>query len=127
MTYCHSSAFGCQCNSRNAPGAKSRITPVTVVEIGNRVESTRHSRPPLNTAYGATASIRNLCVSGGETRGPCKLSGISSGGIVPRAKYTSSLGNSLNDDSGRLKFFASSAFGACPIQSVILNVPNSEK
>ena len=46
-TYCHSSAVGCQCNSRSAPGSRSRITPVTVLEMGNRVESTRHSLPPL--------------------------------------------------------------------------------
>src|SRR5207249_3822568 len=52
ITYCHSSALGCQCNSRSALGSRSRITPVIVVEIGNRVESTRHSRPPLNTPCG---------------------------------------------------------------------------
>ena len=37
----------CQCNSRSAMGSRSRITPLTVFEIGNRLASTRHSRPPL--------------------------------------------------------------------------------
>src|SRR5205807_5217109 len=55
--YCHSSAVGCQCSSRSEPGSSSRISPVTVFEIGNRVESTRHSRPPLNTRWGS--SVRN--------------------------------------------------------------------
>ena len=50
-----------------------------------------------------------------------------SGGILPRAKYTSSFGNESKADSGRPKFFASSGFGVCPIQSVIEKVPNSEK
>src|SRR5436190_18215826 len=35
MTYCHSSALGCQCNSRSAPGSRSRMTPVIVVDPGD--------------------------------------------------------------------------------------------
>ncbi len=34
MTYCHSSAVGCQCSSRMAPGSRSRMTPVTVCRNG---------------------------------------------------------------------------------------------
>src|SRR5436190_21826189 len=86
IIYCHSSAFGCQWSSRQAPGLRSRTTPVIVVETGNRLESIRHSRPPSKTACGAPASIRNLCVSGGETLGPCRFSGICPGGTLPRAK-----------------------------------------
>ena len=51
----------------------------------------------------------------------------SAGGTAPRAKYTSSFGNPSKADSGRPKFFARSGFGVWPIQSVMLNVPNSEK
>ena len=50
-----------------------------------------------------------------------------SGGTGPRAKYTSSFGNPSKADSGRPKFFARSALGVWPIQSVMLKVPNSEK
>ena len=45
----------------------------------------------------------------------------------PRAKYTSFSGNPSKVDSGTPKFFASSGLGVWPIQSVMLNVPNSEK
>lgn len=49
------------------------------------------------------------------------------GGTGPRAKYSSSFGNLSNVDSGTPKFFASSALDECPIQSLMLNVPYSEK
>src|SRR6185369_16029051 len=127
MTYCHSSALGCQCSVRNAPGSRSSTTPVTVLEIGKRLESTRHSRPPSKVAIGGCASRRYLCVCGGGGFSPCSGTLCFSGGILPRAKYTSSFGNESNADSGKPKFFASSGFGACPIQSVIEKVPNSEK
>src|SRR6516225_2923295 len=122
MTYCHSSAFGCQCSVRSAPGSRSRMTPVIVFEIGKRLESTRHSRPPGNVACGGCASRRYLCVSGGSFY-PCNGTDGSAGGSLPRAKYTSPCGNVANADSGRPKFFASSDFGACPTQSVIEKVP----
>jgi len=37
------------------------------------------------------------------------------------------LGTVSNAASGKPKFFASSGLGVCPTQSVMLNVPNSEK
>ena len=65
-------------------------------------------------------------VSGGSFQ-PCSGTDGSTGGSAPRAKYTSSFGNVANAASGRPKFFASSAGGVCPTQSVMLKVPNSEK
>ncbi len=53
MMYCHSSAVGCQCSSRSAPGSRSRIAPVIVLEIAKLWESTGHSRPPLLSTTGA--------------------------------------------------------------------------
>src|SRR5262245_42204573 len=97
-----------------------------VLEIGNFLESTTHSRPPLLLTRGASARSRYLCVSDPGC-GPASGGAAFSGGGAPRAKYTSSLGNPSKVDSGRPKFFASSAFGVWPIQSLTLNVPNSEK
>ena len=45
----------------------------------------------------------------------------------PLAEVDFFFGKFLNVDSGRPKFLASSGVGVCPIQSVMLNVPNSEK
>src|SRR5262249_52410575 len=97
-----------------------------VLEMGCLVESTSHSLPPRLFTLGGLARRRYLCVSG-ESFHP--LSGVAgfSGGRAPRAKYASSVGNPSKVDSGRPKFFASSAFGVWPIQSVMLKVPNSEK
>ena len=75
---------------------------------------------------GGLASRRYLCVSGGDFH-PFSGAAARAGGLAPRAKYTSFFGKPSNVDSGRPKFLASSAFGVCPIQSVMLNVPNSEK
>src|SRR5436305_10734219 len=125
-TYCHSSAVGCQCSSRSAPGSRSRIAPVMVLEIGNLVESTSHSRPPLLLTRGGLARSRYLCVSGGSFH-PLRGAAGLAGGSAPLAKYTSFFGNPSKVDSGRPKFLAMSALGVWPIQSVMLNVPNSEK
>jgi hypothetical protein len=57
----------------------------------------------------------------------CSGTDGSAGGNAPRAKYTSSFGKVANAASGRPKVLASRVFGACPTQSVMLNVPNSEK
>ena len=67
-----------------------------------------------------------MCVSDPGC-GPASGAAAFSGGGAPWAKYTSSFGNPSKVDSGRPKFFASSAFGVWPIQSVMLKVPNSEK
>src|ERR1700722_18390340 len=125
-TYCHSSAVGCQCNSRSAPGSSSRTAPEMVLEMGNLVESTSHSRPPLLLTRGSLASSCHLCVNGGRF-GPASGAAAFSGGTLPLAKYTSLFGNPSKVDSGRPKFLASSALGVWPIQSVMLKVPNSEK
>src|SRR5438270_11600195 len=91
-TYCHSSAVGCQCNSRSAPGFRSRTAPVIVFEIGNLLESTTHSFPPLLLTRGSSARSRYLCVSF-VTRGPAGGTAAFSGGSAPLAKYTSPFGN----------------------------------
>src|SRR5262249_33442293 len=97
-----------------------------VLEMGNRVESTSHSLPPRLFTLGGLARRRYLCVSGGSFHPPSGVVGLW-GGRVPRAKYTSSVGNPLKVAAGRPKFFARSGRGVWPIQSVMLNVPNSEK
>src|SRR5262245_36083282 len=102
------------------------MAPVTVLEIGNLVESTSHSLLPLLLTLGGLARSRYLCVSGGDVHPPSGSAAFA-GGIAPWAKYTSFLGKPSKVDSGSPKFFASSALGVCPIQSVTLNVPNSEK
>ena len=75
---------------------------------------------------GAWARSRHLWVCGGSF---CPWSGVAgfSGGSDPRAKYTSFFGNPSKVDSGTPKFFARSGLGVWPIQSLMLNVPNSEK
>src|SRR5207244_1580799 len=124
--YCHSSAVGCQCNSRSAPGSRSRIAPVMVLEIGKVVESTSHSLPPWLFTLGGLDRSGDLGVRGGGVHPASGAAGFW-GGSAPLAKYTSSLGKPSKVDSGRPKFFASSALGVWPIQSLMLNVPNSEK
>src|SRR5262249_31135386 len=124
-TYCHSSAVGCQCNSRSAPGSSSRTAPVMVLEIGNLVESTSQSLPPLLLTSGSLASNCHLCVRRERDTGPSVPAALA-GGTAPLAKYTSSLGKPSKVDSGRPKFFARSALGEWPIQSEMLKVPNSE-
>src|SRR5262245_55186160 len=124
--YCHSAALGCQCNSRSAPGSISSTTPVMVVEIGNCEPSARHSLPPSNTSRGLCDSSEYLCDSGGSFQ-PCSGGAGVSGGILPLAKYTSDFGKLAKAETGRPKFFASNRGGACPSQSVMLKVPNSEK
>src|SRR5271165_6301803 len=102
MTYCHSSAVGCQCNSRSAPASSSRIAPVMVLEIGNLLESTSHSRPPLLLTRGGLARRRYLCVSGGSFHPLSGAAGLA-GGSAPLAKYTSFVGKPLKVDSGTPK------------------------
>src|SRR5439155_23672003 len=102
------------------------MAPVMVFEIGNFLESTTHSRPPLLLMRGSSARRRYLCVSD-PGRGPARGVAACAGGRAPRAKYTSFVGIPSKNDSGTPKFFAKSAFGVWPIQSVMLNVPNSEK
>jgi hypothetical protein len=99
---------------------------VMVFEMGKRLESTRHSRPPLKRACGDCSSNSYLCVCGGSFTPWSGVTGFS-GGNAPRAKYTSFVGNPSKADSGSPKFFARSAFGVWPSQSVMLKVPNSEK
>src|SRR6516164_11313734 len=91
-TYCHSSAVGCQCSSRSAPGSSSRTAPVIVLERGNLLESTIHNFPPLLLTRGSSARRRYLCVCSGGLRPASGTAGCS-GGFVPCAKYTSFLGN----------------------------------
>ena len=67
-----------------------------------------------------------MCVCGGSFR-PASGTAAGSGGSAPRAKYTSFFGNPSKVDSGTPKFFARSGLGVWPIQSLMLNVPNSEK
>src|SRR5262249_37369843 len=83
--------------------------------------------PPLWIECGSCASIRNLCVSGGDFIGPCRLGGVEAGATGPRAKYTSSVGKPSKADSGRPKFFESRDLDVWPIQSLMLKVANSEK
>ncbi len=52
-----------------APGWSSRIAPVMVFEIGNLLESTSHSRPPVLSTRGCSARSRHLWVRG-PGRGP---------------------------------------------------------
>src|SRR5262249_34522716 len=125
-TYCHSSAVGCQCSSRSAPGSSSSMAPVMVFEMGNFVESTIHNLPPLLLTIGSWASTCHLCVRRDRDVPPSVPAGLA-GGISPLAKYTSFLGKPSKVDSGRPKFLASRALGVWPIQSVMLKVPNSEK
>src|SRR5262245_16368935 len=125
-TYCHSSALGCQCSSRSAPGSSSSTPPVMVFEIGNFDESTSHSLPPLASTIGSFFSNCHLGVSGERFSPPIGLAGLL-GGSAPLAKYASVLGNPSKVLSGTPKFFASRGLGVCPIQSVMLKVPNSEK
>src|SRR4051812_49718089 len=91
MTYCHSSAFGCQWSSRRPPGLRSRMTPVTVFEIGNRSEPTRHSRPPLWIECGSWASIRYLWLRAGSRSGGVGVGGGALGGARPRGEEDSVL------------------------------------
>ena len=67
-----------------------------------------------------------MCVSGGRFHPASGLACFWGGG-APWAKYTSSFGKPSKTDSGRPKFFANSALGVWPIQSLMLKVPNSEK
>src|SRR6516162_7294559 len=75
-TYCHSSAVGCQCSSRSALGSSSRMAPVMVLEMGNFVESTSHSLPPLLLTRGSLASSCHLCVRRDGGVGPRLAGGL---------------------------------------------------
>ena len=97
-----------------------------VLEIGNLLESITHSRPPLLLMRGASARRRYLCVLG-PWCGPASGAAAFFGGRAPLAKYTSFFGKPAKVEAGRPKFFASSGAGVWPIQSLMLNVPNSEK
>src|SRR5467141_3691991 len=61
IRYNHSLACGCQCGSRIAPGFRSAITPVMVVEIGNSLALTRRSSPP-GQARGGLLSQQRIAV-----------------------------------------------------------------
>src|SRR4051812_49685798 len=111
MTYCHSSAFGCQWSSRRPPGLRSRMTPVTVFEIGNRSEPTRHSRPPLWIECGSWASIRYLWLRAGSRSGGVRFGGGSSGGTEPRGEENSSFGECSKGGSGGAEVFARGGLG----------------
>jgi hypothetical protein len=67
-----------------------------------------------------------LCVIGPGCF-PASGAAAFAGGCSPRAKYTSFVGKPSKVDAGTPKFFARSALGVWPIQSLMLNVPNSEK
>lgn len=54
MTY-HSSAFGCQCISRMAPGSISRWPAAMVLEIGKFLLSTMRALPPLPSCAGVSS------------------------------------------------------------------------
>src|SRR3954470_5326043 len=97
-----------------------------VLEIGNLLESTTHSRPPLLLTRGGSARSRYLCVSGPKC-GPASGGAAFSGGSAPLAKYTSFFGNPAKVEAGKPKFFASIGAGVWPTQSLMLKVPNSEK
>ena len=105
-TYCHSSAVGCQCSSRSAPGSSSRTAPVTVLEIGNLVESTIHSRPPLLSIRGGSEKSRYLCVIGPGCF-PASGAAAFAGGCSPRAKYTSFVGKPSKVDAGTPNYYYS--------------------
>src|SRR4029078_9799932 len=102
------------------------MTPVTVVEIGKVFQSPVHSRPPAKVRCGGCFIISYLCVRAGFFQ-PCNGTLGCSGGIARRQKYTSSFGKPSRANSGTPKFLANSALGVWPSQSVMLNVPNSEK
>jgi hypothetical protein len=97
-----------------------------VVAMGKSLTSTRHSRPPWNSRRGG-CDIREYRCDNAGGRYPCNGVAAVSGGRGPSAKYTSFAGKSSNVASGTPKFFARRARGVWPIQSLMLNVPNSEK
>ena len=57
-----------------------------VLEIGNGVESTRHSRPPLKIACGGLLEELHTCASAAAASSPGAASAGFSGGTAPRAK-----------------------------------------
>src|SRR5205814_6471368 len=97
-----------------------------VLEIGNFLESTTHSRPPLLSTRGSSARSRYLCVRGPGTA-PASGAAAFAGGSAPWAKYTSFCGKPSKVDAGRPKFFASSSLGAWPLQAVMLDGPDGGK
>src|SRR6267378_533307 len=92
ITYCHSSALGCQCNSRIAPGSMFMRRAVKVFCIGNSREETTLVYPPLNSCLTPSTSMRNLCEE--ELIGILGsiLRGFGSTAILPLPIYNSFLG-----------------------------------
>src|SRR3984893_14412012 len=67
---CHSLAFGCQCNSRMAPGLRVTIAAATFLDTGKLLESTIRTSPPGVFLVGAMAAILNVYWTGDATRCP---------------------------------------------------------
>jgi hypothetical protein len=110
IKFYHSSAVGGQCSPRSAPGSRSMIAPVVVLEIAKLWEWTGHSRPPLLSTMGAWARSRHLWVCGGSFCPWSVVFGFS-GGTEPRAKYTSFVGKPSNVDSGDAEVFGQERLG----------------
>src|ERR1700731_209993 len=67
---CHSSALGCQCNSRKAPGLRVTSAAATFLDTGKLRESTTRTSPPGVFLVGAMVDILNVYLKGDSTRRP---------------------------------------------------------
>src|ERR1700683_374801 len=76
---------------------------------------------------GGWSSKRYLCENCEGCKSPLRNGGGDAGGTLPVPMYTSFLGNCASCAGERFRFRATTSGGALVIQSVTLNVPNSEK
>src|SRR5713101_7570933 len=85
IQYCHSSAFGCQCISRNAPGRTVTSAAATVVETLKLLLSAICTLPLLVSLTGADDPRENVNGYGGAPAFPviAFLTADSSPGTLP--------------------------------------------
>src|SRR5258705_10600610 len=82
MKYCHSSAFGCQCICRNAPGRIVTSAAAMVVETLKVLLSAICTVPPFVWLVGADDARENVNGYGGAPADPviaCRTAGSSPG------------------------------------------------
>src|SRR3954471_6389303 len=126
--YCHSSALGCQCNSRSPPGRT--VTKAIVVEVILKLlESTMRTSPPLVDLVGCISIVRKAKSVADDPSAPADAlrSAASEPGSWVWKMKSSWRGKFLNAALSTPKFLARTDGGRWAIESLSSTVSASEK
>src|ERR1700738_5347018 len=127
IQYCHSSAFGCQCISRNPPGRTVTSAAAIVVDTVKLLLSATRTSPPLDSFVGADDPSRKINGWGGALPDllTATRSDARSPGNVPWKIHRFCRGILAKVWAGTPKFSARISGGVWANQSVTKSVLNS--